>query len=70
MSLGYISFLAEIEQSKVMSYIELIRLKQYVKFSLQEQSYLDHLFTSAKDIFDAPPRPDSDLLENEIIKKD
>ena len=32
-----------------MSYIEMIRLKKYVNFSLREEAYLEDLFTSAKD---------------------
>lgn len=50
-----------------MSYIEKIRLTKNINLSIREIAYLKDLFNSAKDTFDAPPRPESNVLEDEMI---
>jgi len=59
--------LVEIEKSKIMSYIEKIRLTKNITLSIREVAYLKDLFNSAKDTFDAPPRQETNLLQDDII---
>jgi len=59
--------LVEIEKSKIMSYIEKIRLTKNINLSIREIAYLKDLFNSAKDTFDAPPRLETDLLQDDMI---
>ncbi|KAL4475172.1 hypothetical protein ABPG74_001868 [Tetrahymena malaccensis] len=48
----YFYFLIEVEQSKVMGYVEIIRLTQLLRLSLRESAFLNEIFLMAKQKFE------------------
>ncbi|KAL4512015.1 hypothetical protein ABPG72_005017 [Tetrahymena utriculariae] len=44
----YFYFLIEVEQSKVMAYVEIIKLNQLLRLSLRESAFLNQIFLMAK----------------------